>query len=152
MAPKKDESFLMSIANSFHNNVQTLNNSKIFAGIMIVTLNIASRFVDLRLSKTMEAYLKYSFSRQVLVFAITWMGTRDIYIALFITTVFTIIMEYLCHEESRFCILPNQVREYYVGLHESGQTVTNEDVKRAKEVLEKASKQSVGNSAAGKKI
>ena len=51
-----------------NDKVQMLNNSKIFAGIMIIILNISSRFVNLKLSKTMESYLKHSFSKQILVF------------------------------------------------------------------------------------
>ena len=67
------------------NTLKVMNDSKIFAGIMIITLNIASRFVNLKLSKTVESYLKNTFSRQILVFAIAWMGTRDLFVALFIT-------------------------------------------------------------------
>ena len=70
---------------NMHNSISYLNGSKIFAGIMIIVLQISSRFFTIRLSKTMESYLKYTFSRQVLIFAIAWMGTRDIYIALIIT-------------------------------------------------------------------
>ena len=51
-------------------NVQSINNSKIFAGLMIITLNIASRFVNLKVSKTMESFLKYTFSKYILIFAI----------------------------------------------------------------------------------
>ena len=74
---------------NMHNSISYLNGSKIFAGIMIIVLQISSRFFTIRLSKTMESYLKYTFSRQVLIFAIAWMGTRDIYIALIITLLFT---------------------------------------------------------------
>ena len=45
-----------------NDQVQVLNNSKIFAGIMIIILNIASRFVNIKLSKSMESYLKHTFS------------------------------------------------------------------------------------------
>ena len=44
-----------NIFSYLHNQVQVMNNSKIFAGIMIITLNIASRFVNIKLSKTMES-------------------------------------------------------------------------------------------------
>jgi hypothetical protein len=45
-----------------HNNVTTMNSSKLFAGVVVITLNIASRFVNLKLSKSMESFLKYTFS------------------------------------------------------------------------------------------
>ena len=35
-----------------HNQVQALNTSKVFAGLIVVTLNIASKFVTIKLSKS----------------------------------------------------------------------------------------------------
>ena len=111
---KKINSFLQSI----HDYVTMLNGSKIFAGIMIIVLQISSRFVTIKLSKTMESYLKYTFSRQILIFAIAWMGTRDIYIALAITIVFSLIMDVACNEDSNYCVLPNNFKNYHIQLAE----------------------------------
>ena len=127
-----------------HNHVQTINNSKIFAGIMIITLNIVSKFANFKLSKSLEAYFKYTFSRQILVFAIAWMGTRDIYIALIIMMLFVICTEYLFHEESQFCILSEEFKDHHVSLFHSEldpDKVTDEDIKKAKDVLERAKNQ-----------
>jgi hypothetical protein len=124
-----------------HDNVQAINNSKIFAGLMIITLNIVSKFANIKLSKTLESYLKFTFSRQILVFAIAWMGTRDIYIALFITVIFVILTEYLLHEDSAFFVLPEEFRDYHISLLENennSDIVTEDDVRKALEVLEKA--------------
>lgn len=128
-----------------NDRVQAINNSKIFAGLMIITLNIASRFVTINLSKSVESYLKHTFSRQLLVFTIAWMGTRDIYIALFITLCFIIMTEYLFNEDSAFCILSESFQDYHNALSDNSKAnddkVTDEDITKAKEVLEKASKQ-----------
>ena len=56
-----------------HNQIKAVNDSKIFAGLMIITLNVVSRFVNINLSKSVESYLKYTVSRQLLVFSIAWM-------------------------------------------------------------------------------
>ena len=123
------------------NTLKVMNDSKIFAGIMIITLNIASRFVNLKLSKTVESYLKNTFSRQILVFAIAWMGTRDLFVALFITIIFSIVTGYLCNEESAFCILPETFTDYHVGLlndEAECKSFTKEDIEKAFKVLEKA--------------
>lgn len=122
--------------------VKNMNNSKIFAGLMIITLNISSRFVNLKLSKSMEAYLKYTFSKQILVFAIIWMGTRDIYIALPGVILFTILMDYLFNEDSMFCCLPQSFINKQKEALEN-QTVSAEEIIKAKETLEKAEKQKV---------
>jgi hypothetical protein len=88
-----------------NNQVLVMNQSKLFAGLIIIILNISSKFVTIRLSKTMEGYLKYTFSRDILVFAMAWMGTRDIYTALFITLIFALCANFLFNEKSGFCCL-----------------------------------------------
>jgi hypothetical protein len=113
-----------------HNHIMAMNQSKIFAGIMIVVLNIASKFMTFRMSKTMEAYLRYSFSRDVLVFAITWMGTRDIYTALALTAVFVILVDFLFNEESSLCILPESFIDHHASI--SGTPVTVSDAMTSK--------------------
>ena len=121
------------------NRVKALNDSKIFAGIMIIIINIASKFVTFKVSKTMESYLKFNFSRDVLVFAITWMGTRDIFIALGMTLLFVFVADYLFNEDSMLCCLPKSVVSHQVAkLNEPAKKPTTEEVIKAKMVLEKA--------------
>jgi hypothetical protein len=141
---KKTVSLDDGILNYLHHHVQVINNSKIFAGLMIITLNVVSKFANIKLSKTMESYFKYTFSRQILVFAIAWMGTRDIYVALFITCCFIIVTEYLFHEESDYFILSEEFRDYHIGLLDNDPEVTEEDIRKAKAILEKAKKQKIG--------
>lgn len=140
MVEKNINSFFKSI----NEHVQTLNNSKIFAGIMIITLNVVSRFVNIKLSKTMESYLKYTFSKYVLVFTIAWMGTRDIYIALFIMGCFIIISDFLLDEESMFCVLPEEFKDHHLTIleeNENMENITDEELTKAKKVIEKAKQQ-----------
>lgn len=142
---KKNNSFT-KFFNHLHDNIQAINNSKIFAGLMIITLNIVSKFVNIKLGKTLEAYLKYTFSKQILVFAIAWMGTRDIYIALFITLVFVVFTEYLLHEDSMFFVLPEEFKDYHISLLEnennpndiSEDEITEEAIKKCQSILKKA--------------
>lgn len=127
-----------------NNHVKVLNESKIFAGLMIIILNIASRFVTIKMSKTMQSYLKVTFSRYILVFAIAWMGTRDIYIALGVTLMFVIIIDHLLDEESSFYILPEEFKDYHTAIvddDEETKEVSEEEVKKAQKLLEKAQKQ-----------
>ena len=111
--------YIKNILFAIDTNVAMLNSSKIFAGFMIIMLNISSRFVTIKLSKSVEAYLKYTFSRQILIFTIAWMGTRDIYIALIVTLVFTAIMDILFNEDSNYCVLPDSFTEYHTQLSEN---------------------------------
>lgn len=157
---KKFEYSIVNMLDYLHRQIYALNTSKAFAGVMIIVLNIASRFVNIKLSRSMESYLKYTFSRQVLIFAITWMGTRDIYIAFLFSIVFMICADFLFNEDSRFCCLPSHFTDYHIQLLESSATdssannistptpsvkesdfISEEQIKKAKEILEKAKRQ-----------
>jgi hypothetical protein len=125
----------MDMFDYVHNNIVSLNQSKMFAGLIIIILNISSKFVTIKLSKSMESYLKFTFSRDILVFAMAWMGTRDIYIAALIMIVFSICVDYLLNEESRFCCLPESFTGYHIEKMEN-MTPTPEEIEKAKRVLE----------------
>jgi hypothetical protein len=109
-----------------------------FAGLMIITLNIASKFVTFKFGKSTEMYLKYTFSRQILVFAMAWMGTRDIYVSLGLTLVFIFLFDFLFNENSSLCILPNELKEYYNNMDES---ISHDDYMKAKTTVEKFAEQ-----------
>jgi len=101
--------FFQSIS-FLHNHIMFLNNSKFFAGVVMILLNIGSKFISIKFSKSTEEYLKMNITKQLLIFAMAWMGTRDIYIALVLTAVFTILSDHLFNEESPYCCVPDKYR------------------------------------------
>ena len=116
-----------------------LNNSKFFAGVVMIMLNIGSKYVTVELSKSQEEYLKNNIGRQLLIFAFSWMGSRDILIALALTAIFTILTDHLFNEESVMCIIPKKYRKYEHLLDlDKDNVVTDEEIKKATEILEKA--------------
>ncbi len=137
----KTELSFEKIYKNLHDRVQTINNSKLFAGLMIVTLNIASKFVNFKLGPTAEKYLKYTFSRQILVFAMTWMGTRDVIIATVFTLIFILFFDFLFNEDSAYCILPQHMREYYHNLEKERQTIDEKAYVEALVTVEKYKQQ-----------
>ena len=118
-----------------------LNNSKFFAGVVMIMLNIGSKYITIELSKSQEEYLKNNVGRQILIFAISWMGSRDILTALALTAIFTVLTNHLFNEESQFCIIPKKYRKYehLLDLDKDGD-VSEDEIKKANEVLEKARK------------
>ena len=96
-----------------HGHMKYMNDSKIFAGLMVVMLNVSTKFVPFRLSRTMERFLKKSVSRNLLVFAICWVGTRDIFIAILFTTIFILLFDFLFNEESSWCVLPKDFVDHH---------------------------------------
>jgi hypothetical protein len=131
-------------------NVIAMNQSKIFAGLVIIVLNISSKFVTIKLSKSMEGYLKYTFSRDILVFAMAWMGTRDIYTALFITLLFSICSNFLFNENSGFCCLPESFITKNAEMMDTlaGSDVTEQQVADAVKTLANFQKQNDANKKA----
>jgi hypothetical protein len=125
-----------------NHHIMYLNNSKFFAGVVMILLNVGSKFIQIQFSKSTEEYMKYSVSKQLLVFSMAWMGTRDIYTALGLTAVFTILSEYLFNEECSLCIVPHKYRV----LHKLADTnddgiVTEPELAAAIAVLEKAKRE-----------
>lgn len=86
--------------------IQSLNQNKFFIGILMLILNVFSKYVELKLTKTQEAYFKNNFIRQIFIFAVLWSGTRDIYVSILMTAAFVILTDHLFNEESKFCIIP----------------------------------------------
>ena len=50
----------------------SINNSKFFAGLVMIILNIGSKYITVRLSKSQEAYLGGTIARQLLIFSVIW--------------------------------------------------------------------------------
>jgi hypothetical protein len=125
-----------------NNHIMYLNNSKFFAGVIMILLNIGSKFIVIQFSKSTEEYMKYNVSKQLLVFAMAWMGTRDIYIALGLTAVFTILSDYLFNEESKLCIVPPGYRVLHKLIDTNNDNEVSEpELAAAIAVLEKAKRE-----------
>ncbi len=125
-----------------NHHIMYLNNSKFFAGVVMILLNVGSKFITIQFSKSTEEYMKWSVSKQLLVFAMAWMGTRDIYTALGLTAVFTILSDYLFNEEHSLCIVPHRYRVLHklVDTNEDG-AVSDPELSAAIAVLEKAKRE-----------
>lgn len=119
--------------------IQSLNNSTFFAGLMMIFMNVGSKYITIELSKTQEQYLQHSFARQLLLFAIVWFATKDIFISLILTASFIIMADHLFNENSRFCIIPEKWRPIYefADLNNDGQ-VSEQELAQAIHILEKA--------------
>ena len=125
-----------------HDHIMFLNSSKFFAGIIMILLNVGSKFISIQFSKSAEEYLKYSVSKQLLVFAMAWMGTRDIYTALALTAIFVVLSDHIFNEESSLCVVPHTYRvlDKLIDTNNDG-IVSKQELDKAYEILEKAKKE-----------
>lgn len=121
--------------------LNSFNNSKFFTGLVILMMNIGSKYVTIELSKSQEEYIRYNLAREFLIFSMVWMSTRDIITSILVTAAFIILADYLLNENCKYCILPNKYK-YTLNkrIHPEDQ-VTETQLNQALQVLEKARKQ-----------
>ena len=59
-----------AIFKKINSYIKYLNTSPLFIGIVMIMLNVGSKYVTIELSKTQEEYLRNTLGRQILIFAI----------------------------------------------------------------------------------
>ena len=133
---------MKKVISSLQQALSSINNSKVFAGCMMLLMNIASKYVTIKLSKSQEAYFRNNIARELLIFAVCWMGTRDLTISLLLTAAFYVLSQHLFHEESKLCILPQKYREFHLLLdtNQDGE-ISQQEITDAVNLLAKAKSQ-----------
>ena len=121
-----------------NNAVSSLNSSTFFAGIMMICLNIGSRYIQLNLDESTESYIKYALTKEILVFTISWMATRNIYTALVLTAVFVVLADFILNEKSKYCLLPKKfIKSRKLGEYTNNKDISDKDYSDAMDIVEK---------------
>lgn len=124
-----------------HSSVKSLNDSKYMAGLCMIILNVGSKYITIELSQSQEDYIKNTIGRQLLLFSIAWMGTRDVYTSLILTALFVVLTQYLFNENSSFCVLPKSIQQLHSELDTNKDNIISEkELNHAIEVLKRAHK------------
>ena len=71
--------------------MDVLNNNKFFLGIMLLVLNIGSRHLIDEFSTNPEEYSRNLVLRRLAIFAVCFVGTRDLITSILLTAGFIII-------------------------------------------------------------
>jgi hypothetical protein len=116
-----------------------INTSKLFIGITMIMLNVGSKYVDFKFTKGQEKLLKEGLAREILIFAIVFMGTRDVVFAILLTAAFIILSEYAFNEKSKYCIVPERMKQItsIIDTNNDG-IITPEEEAKAVDILNKA--------------
>ena len=121
-----------------NNAISSLNSSTFFAGLMMICLNIGSRYIQLNLDESTESYIKYALTKEILVFTISWMATRNIYSALVLTAVFVVLADFALNEKSKYCILPKDfIKSRKLGQYTNNKVITEKEFNDAMDIVEK---------------
>jgi hypothetical protein len=127
---------------SLNGYLSGINNSKLVMAILMLTLNVGSKYVDFGFSKTQEQILRNGLSRELLIFAISFTATRDVLISFMITSAFFVLSNILFHEKSKFCVIPERMKRIktLIDTNSDGHVSIQEEEK-ALETLKRADKQ-----------
>lgn len=130
------------------NHLNNLNNSKYFAGLMMLFLNIGSKYITVVLSKNQENFLKSNIFRQILIFTIVWVATRDLKVSILLTAAFLSLTGYLFNENSSMCILPKSLQKLENALDSNNDNIISEnELNEAIKIIERAKANTKRNSA-----
>lgn len=82
--------------------VQYVEGSPMFAGIMMLLLNIGSRFITHEYSDNDEEYRQNILLRRLAVFAACFVGTRSIITSILLTSAFVVLSAGLFRGKSEY--------------------------------------------------
>lgn len=123
--------------------INKLNRSKYFLGFFIIFLNLGSKFITIRMNDYHERVLRDTVGRELMIFAICFVGTRDILASILMSSLFIILNDYLFDEKSAYCIIPRKYRHKMKAAIDTNKDdiIDESEIKRAINILNKAQKQ-----------
>ena len=113
--------------------ISTLNGSKYFSGILMILMNLGSKYVGLELSEFQDEFLSKKVIRRIIIFCIFFIATRDIIISVVLTAIFIIFIGGIFNDNSKFSL----VKKY----NPQTKVITRDDVRKAKKIISKYEKQ-----------
>jgi uncharacterized membrane protein (DUF485 family) len=118
--------------------LENISTSKILLGIFMIFMNIGSRYIELRLTNGQEMILK-NIAREVLIFTISFIATKDLLTSFVITAVFIILANFVFNEKSKYNILPEKYKKLAEIIDTNKDKIISDDeINKAYEVLNKA--------------
>lgn len=112
--------------------INYLNTSPFFYAMVMLTLNLGSKYIDLEIPDEFKEMLSSAFARRLIIFTIVFMATRDIVISLIMTCLFVILIFNLLNKKSKYCVLPNSFKK--LDQNQDG-IIDNNEIKKAYEIL-----------------
>lgn len=73
--------------------IEVVNNSKFFLGIMLLLLNVGSRYLVDEFSTNPDEYSRNLVLRRIAIFAVCFVGTRDLVVSILLTAGFVILAQ-----------------------------------------------------------
>ena len=93
------------VANTLLMSIHEINMNPYVLGFAYILLNLGGRFMSLSVTPGQEAFLQNIVFRPLLLFAIMFIGTRNLVVAFWMTLVVLVILHYLLNENSSWYLL-----------------------------------------------
>ena len=107
----------------------SLNTNKLFWGLTMVLMQMGSRYLITDLTKIHEKLLTNDLIKQVVLFCMFFVATRDVMTSIVLSFAFNIIMKTLLDEKSKYHLLPSTIVF-------SKKDVSKEEYDHAKKIIE----------------
>lgn len=105
MVPLTAAAASVTMADSLLMSVQSINMNPYVLGLAYILLNLGGRFMVLSVTPGQEAFLQNIVFRPLLLFAIMFIGTRNLVVAFWLTLVVLVTLHYLFNEHSSWYLL-----------------------------------------------
>ena len=86
-------------------SIHEINMNPYVLGIAYILLNLGGRFMVLSVTPAQEAFLQNIVFRPLLLFAIMFIGTRNLIVAFWLTLLVLFVLHYLLNEQSGWYLL-----------------------------------------------
>lgn len=86
------------------NLITSINTSKYVSGIIMILMNLGSKYIADELSESQDTIFDNKIMRGILLFSIIFFATKDVKTTLILTSLFIIIVNGLLNENSPFYI------------------------------------------------
>ena len=103
--------------NNFWQYIEILNNNKYFVGIIMILLNLGSKYISVELSQSQEKFLGSPIIRRLI-----WCRRKDS-ICVAVSGIF--------HDDSFYCLIPKKYRTY----ENNKPQFSKQDIEKAKEII-----------------
>jgi hypothetical protein len=85
--------------------LSSLNNSKLLTGFAVLLVNTGGRFLTADAGRAIDAVLSHRWMRKLVVFAMFFVATHDVMMALGLTAAYVVLVQVLLHESHPCCII-----------------------------------------------
>jgi hypothetical protein len=108
-----------------------------FIGCAMLIMNMGSRFVIMDIGKAHEALLTSPVVKKVVVFCMFFVATRDIMVAAILSFAFSVVVNGLLHEKSRFSLIPKSMLRKLQSTNTATARISLDDYNKALATIER---------------